>query len=73
MRAANAVEALHDLAVTLRDEGTSQMDLFALYQKFQEQTAGDDPRYDAIVDMMDLIRGGPWAKGHALFSTELGD
>ena len=71
MRAANPAGALYDLAVTLREEGTSQLDLYALYQKFQVQTSGDDPRYDAIVDTMDLIHGGPWAKGHALFPTEL--
>jgi hypothetical protein len=71
MRAANPAGALYDLAVTLREEGASQLDLYALYQKFQVQTSGDDPRYDAIVDTMDLIHGGTWAKGHALFPTEL--
>jgi hypothetical protein len=72
MRAANPEKSLYHLAVSLRDEGMSQTDLYALFQKFQVQTSGEDPRYDAIVDTMDLIYGGSWAKGHALFSTELG-
>ena len=71
MLAVNPADALYGLAVALRDEGMSQTDLYALFQKFQVQTSGEDPRYDAIADTMDVICGGPWARGRALFSTEL--
>ena len=72
MRSAKPAEALYELAVSLRDEGMSQAELYALFEKFQVETSGEDPRYDAIVDTMDLISSGPWAKGRGLFSTELG-
>src|SRR5688572_24676118 len=62
---------LYALAVSLRAEGVTQIDTYLLFAHFQEATDGDDPRYDAIVDNMDLIWGGPWAKGHGLFPTEL--
>jgi len=64
---------LHGLAVALRDEGVSQVDLYMLFSHFQTMAAADDPRYDAIVDNMDLIWGGPLAKGHALYPTILTD
>jgi hypothetical protein len=63
----NAKDALHNLAISLRDEGMSQSDLYSLFQKFQIETSADDPRYDDIVDTMDIIHGGPWAKGQGLF------
>ena len=67
----NPTEALYALACALRDDGVSQIDLHLLFEHFQKATAADDPRYDAIVDNMDLIWGGPWAKGRDLFPTEL--
>ena len=73
MRSASPVEAPHALAVSLRDEGMPQAELYALFEKFQVETSGEDPKYDAIVDTMDLISSGPWAKGRGLFSTELGE
>jgi len=60
-------KALPELAISFRDDGMSKADLYALFQKFQEETSPDDPRYDAIVDTMDLIHGGPWAKGADLY------
>lgn len=69
----NPSENLYLLAVSLRDEGTTQIELYALFAHFQEATSGDDPRYDAIVDTMDLIYGGGWAKGRALYDTQLQD
>lgn len=62
---------LWKLAVDLRDAGMSQVDLFLLFSKYQIETPGDDPRYDAIVDSMDLIYGGPWAKGGDLYPDQL--
>jgi hypothetical protein len=40
---------------------------------FQIATPGEDPKYDAIVENMDLIWSGPWAKGHGLFPTEISE
>lgn len=64
---------LRGLAMALRDEGVSQVDLYMLFSHFQTMAAADDPRYDAIVDNMDLIWGGCVAKGHALYPTTLTD
>jgi hypothetical protein len=72
-RSKNPAEELYRLAVSLRDEGISQIELYGLFEHFQIAISGDDPRYDAIVDTMDLIYGGPWAKGHGLFTTELSE
>lgn len=57
-RSPNPAEELYRLAVSLRDEGTPQIVLYELFSHFQVATSGDDPRYDAIVDTMDLIYGG---------------
>jgi hypothetical protein len=70
-RSENPAGELHRLAVSLRDEGVAQTDVYGLFQHFQTATSGDDPRYDAIVDTMDLIHGGPWAKGGDIFPTPL--
>ena len=59
------------LACDLRDEGKSQLDLYFLFSRYQQEMSGEDPRYDAIVDTMDIIYGGPWAKGADLFSDQL--
>lgn len=65
--------ALHELAKTLKAEGIGQVAMYHLFGEFQKKIEGDDPRYDAILDNMDLIWGGGWAKGRALFETELTD
>jgi hypothetical protein len=62
---------LLDLAKTLKDEGVDRSTLYRLFVEYQVKTAGDDPAYDAILDALDAIWGGPWAKGNALFPTEL--
>ena len=67
----NPAAELYRLTVSLRDEGVPQTELYELFQRFQTATSGDDPRYDAIVDTMDLIHGGPWAKGGELFPKAL--
>ncbi len=63
--------AVPALAKALRDEGVKQIDLYALFSGFQQQCDPDDDRYDSIVDTMDLIHGGPWAKGWNLYPHEL--
>jgi hypothetical protein len=65
--------ALHELAKALKAEGMGQVTMYRLFAEFQQTIAGDDPRSDAILDNMDLIWGGGWAKGRALFETELTD
>jgi hypothetical protein len=62
---------LHQLAIDLRDEGISQIEVYFLFSHFQERTSGEDPRYDAIVDTMDEIYGGPWAKRGGVFASSL--
>jgi hypothetical protein len=63
--------AVLEFARRLRDEGMDQVTMFRLFSEQQRLLSGDDPRYDALVDTMDLIWGGPWAKGGALFDEEL--
>jgi hypothetical protein len=62
--------ALHELAQAFKAAGMGQVAMLRVFSEFQQQLDGDDPRYDAVVDTMDLIWGGPWARGHALFETE---
>ena len=61
------------LARALRDEGMTQLAMYRLLAAEQKRLSSDDPRYDPVVDTMDLIWGGPWAKGGALFDAELAD
>jgi hypothetical protein len=65
--------ALNTLARSLKAEGVTQATLYHLFTEYQIKTDGHDPRYDAIVDNLDLIWGGPWAKGGALFDHALTD
>jgi len=57
--------------IALKAQGVAQVTIMLLFMEHQLQTEADDPNYDAIVDMMDLIQSGPWAKGHGLFETEV--
>ena len=63
--------AVFHLAHSLRDEGMGQVAMYRLFAEQQLRLSGNDPRYDAVVDTMDLIWGGPWARGGALFDEEL--
>jgi hypothetical protein len=63
--------AVFHLAHNLRDEGMGQVAMYRLFAEQQLRLSGNDPRYDAVVDTMDLIWGGPWARGGALFDEEL--
>jgi len=62
---------LYQLAGTLRDEGVAQIDVYSLFASYQAKISGDDPLYDAVVDTMDEIHGGSWAKRGGLFPTVL--
>ena len=59
------------LAAALRDEGLPQIELYSLFERFYIAEPTDSPVYDHIADTMDLIYGGPWAKGRGLYPTEL--
>lgn len=63
--------ALHSFAMSLKAEGVDQVTIYRLFAEYQAKTDGNDPLYDTIVDNMDLIWGGPWAKGGALFDKDL--
>ena len=71
MQDTNPRAALHALAVMLKSGGTRQVELYHLFSEYLQKIDGNDPRYDAIADNMDLIWGGAWAKGNALFEEEL--
>ena len=68
-------QAVLALARMLRDEGMPQVALYRLYldalQRHNEKASDNDTLYDALADTMDLIWGGGWAKGHALFDQAL--
>jgi hypothetical protein len=57
--------AVPELARGLRTEGMKQAPMCRLFSTELQRLSGDDPRYDAVADTMDLIWGGPWAKGAA--------
>ena len=65
------VATLVVLAQALRDEGMTQAALYRLYQAEHARSDLDDPHLEALAGTMDLIWGGGWAKGHALFEQEL--
>jgi hypothetical protein len=73
LEAPDPAAAVPELARALRDEGMTQRAMYRLFADQQGRLPGDDPRYDAVVNTMDLIWGGPWAKGRALFDAELTD
>ena len=62
---------LRELAISLRDEGVTQLEVYFLFERFLILTSGDDPKYDAIADTMDVIWGGSWEKRTDIFPTEL--
>ncbi|WP_020474959.1 hypothetical protein [Zavarzinella formosa] len=63
--------ALSVLAVELKIEGMGQAAMYRLFAEHQQTMNSNDPCYDAILDQMNLIWGGGWAKGRALFEKEL--
>lgn len=65
------VQAVAALARALRDEGMGQVALYRLYLAEHSRSDLADSQLDALADAMDLIWGGGWAKGHALFAQTL--
>jgi hypothetical protein len=63
--------ALHVLAKELKAEGMGQVAMYHLFAEYKRKTESDEPLNDAVLDTMDLIWGGGWAKGRAIFETEL--
>ena len=64
--------AVAELARALVDEGMGQIALYRLYMAALDEVE-EDRLHDALTDTMDLIWGGGWAKGRALFPEELSD
>jgi hypothetical protein len=73
LEAGSPATAVPELARALRTEGMKQAPMYRPFSTELQRPSGDDPRYDAVADTMDLIWGGPWAKGAALFDEELTD
>ena len=71
LASSNPERELHQLAVALRDEGVSQIDLYLLFERFCRPDKAAHPKPDAILDTLDLIYGGRFAKGKALYPQEL--
>ena len=65
--------AIEDLARALKSEGMGQVSLYRRFVEFQVALDGADPLYEAVVDVLDLIWGGPRAKRRALYEHELSD
>ena len=68
---ANPEQKLRQLAVALRDEGVSQVELYLLFERFCQLNPSELPKPDAMLDTLDMIYGGRFAKGRALYSHEL--
>jgi len=68
---ANPEKELCQLAVSLRDEGVSQIVLYLLFERFCQLNQRGDSKLDAILETMDLIYGGPCAKEGVLYPHEL--
>jgi hypothetical protein len=67
----NYATRVSEVATALRDEGVAQIDLYVIFSELQQRWDPSDDRYDSIVDTMDLIYGGPWAKGYDLYPNKL--
>ncbi|WP_217699010.1 hypothetical protein [Prosthecobacter debontii] len=64
--------AVHALAIALRDEGMSQIEMHQLFDEFRAKHANDtdETYYDAVLDSMDFIVG--WCSpSFRLYPTEL--
>ena len=63
---------LFDLAVSLRDEGVSQLDIYMLYEHFLVAAPTYEQKYDWISEVMDYIWGyPPYTKDKSLFPKTL--
>ncbi len=72
LRTEHPFRPLHELAVSLRDAGTSQFDLYLLFEHFfilvQEKDPDNDDLHEAIASNMDCIWG--WGS-QQLFETTI--
>lgn len=59
------------LAKRLHDEGMQQLDMYFLFEEFLIECDPNNSRYDSLVDTLDAIAGGSWAKGNDLYASEL--
>lgn len=73
LAAEHPANSLLALARALKAEGFTQIALYELFVTALEAVDSHDPRYDALADTLDLIWGGPWAKGRELFETEISE
>jgi hypothetical protein len=76
MRTEHPFAPLHELASSLRDGGTSQFDLYLLFEHFfilvQDNEPNNEVLYEAITDNMDLIWG--WCSSdRSLFETTINE
>ena len=72
-RGADPDKKVYNLACQLKDDGMPQEELYKLYVEVQQQLEqnDDDQAYDAVLDTLDCIWGGPWAAGRDLFDDQL--
>ena len=68
---ADPMTAVEKVAVDLCAEGMLQVALYHLFVDQMVLLSGEDPRYDAVLDTLDIIWGGGWAKNRALYDREL--
>ena len=71
LAAERVYDSLPDLAKALRDEGVGQVELYKMFGEYYGTLDPDSREYDAVFEILDLIWGGPWAKGNALYEHEL--
>jgi hypothetical protein len=71
LRAADPTSALDDLAKAFKAEGMDQLTMYRLFGEYSDKTEGDDLRSNAVLDTMDLIHGGAWARGRGYFSQSV--
>ena len=59
LNSADKVESLYQVALSLKLEGFSQKELYALFDLFREkhEDEQDSTKHDAILDVMDYISG----------------
>ena len=69
----NVKDQLMDFAERLRDSGMAQIELYNIFIRPFKTMYADDPRYDYLADTLELIYGGPWAKGHGLYNSQLNE
>ena len=59
LQAGDRTNRLYDLAVALRDEGRSQVEILDLFDRFraEHQEDKDEAVYNSILDVMDCLVG----------------